>query len=76
VKKWHGHEKELARVHAEKFRKVAEGFASGDFDVGNVTVGKAIGLIHDLPKAGELINRTVAEVSTLFKKFAYLSIAA
>jgi nitronate monooxygenase len=76
VKKWHGHEKELARVRAEEFKRVKEAFGSGDFDVGNVTVGESIGLVHDLPKAGDLINRIAAEASALFKKFAPLSVAA
>lgn len=76
VKKWHGHEKELEQVRTEELKKVREAFGSGNFDVGNVTVGEAIGLIHDLPKAGELINRITAEASTLFKKFAPLSAAA
>jgi hypothetical protein len=37
-----------------------------------ITVGEAIGLVHDLPKAGEFI----AETSASFKKFAPASITA
>jgi nitronate monooxygenase len=76
VEKWHGHEKELARVHAEELKKVQDGFASGDFEIGNVTVGEAIGLIHDLPKASDLINRITAEASALFRKFAPAPVVA
>jgi nitronate monooxygenase len=76
VEKWHGHEKELARVHAEEFKKVQEAFGSGDFDVGNVTVGEAIGLVHDIPKAADVINRIVAEAETRFAKFAPLHVPA
>ncbi|MBV8281960.1 MAG: nitronate monooxygenase [Candidatus Eremiobacteraeota bacterium] len=76
VEKWHGREKELAGVRAEELKKVQHAFASGDFDVGNVTVGEAIGLVHDIPKAGDLINRIVAEASARLVKFAPALIAA
>ena len=39
--------------------KYKAGLAEGDFDVVNVTVGEAIGLIHDLPLAKDLV-RTIA----------------
>jgi nitronate monooxygenase len=76
VKKWYGHETELARVREEELRKVEEAFGSGDFDVGNVTVGESIGLIHDIPKTADLINRIVAEASDRFRRFAPAAVAA
>ena len=36
--------------------------AAGDYDVANVTVGEAVGLIDDLPEAGELVRR-IAEAA-------------
>jgi nitronate monooxygenase len=76
VEKWHGHEKELALVHAEEFKKIREAFGSGNFDVGNVTVGEAIGLVRDIPKAADVINRIVAEAETRLAKFAPLHVLA
>jgi len=70
VEKWTGHEAELAHVHGDELRKVEEAVQADDFDTANITVGEAIGLVHDLPKAGDLINRIVAEAEAQFKKFA------
>jgi nitronate monooxygenase len=76
IEKWHGHEKELARVHGEELSKVEEAAKSDDLDTANVTVGESIGLIHDIPKAADLINRMVAQASNRFTQFAQASVAA
>jgi nitronate monooxygenase len=76
IEKWQGHEKELARVHGDELRKVEEALKADDFDTANVTVGESIGLIHDIPKAADLINRTVAEASARLAKFAPASVVA
>jgi nitronate monooxygenase len=70
VAKWHGHEKDLARVQKEELERVEKAWASGDFETANMTVGEGIGLIHDIPRAADLIDRVVAEASALLKKFA------
>jgi nitronate monooxygenase len=36
-------------------------YESGDYETANVTVGESIGLVHDIPKAGELVRRISAE---------------
>ncbi len=36
-------------------------YDAGDYDVANVTVGEAVGLIHDVPRAAELVGRIAAE---------------
>ena len=33
----------------------------GDYDIANVTVGESIGMIHDLPHAGDVVRRVVDE---------------
>jgi nitronate monooxygenase len=76
VEKWHGHEKELGRVHEDELRKVANAATSGDFETANVTVGESVGLVHDIPGAAEVVDRVVAEASALFKKFAPVPTAA
>ena len=73
VEKWHGHEDELWRVRAEEFTKVEQALATDDYDVANMTVGEAIGLLHDVPTAGDVINRTIAEAAAAFKKCAPLA---
>jgi nitronate monooxygenase len=49
VSKWHGYEADLARARTEELEKVREAATSGDFETANVTVGEAIGLLHDIP---------------------------
>jgi nitronate monooxygenase len=70
IEKWQGRENELAQVHGEELRKVEEAEKSDDFEIANVTVGETIGLVHDIPKAGDLIHRIVAEASDRLMKFA------
>ena len=70
IQKWLGREKELAQVHGEELRKVEGAQKSGDFETANVTVGETIGLVHDIPKVGDLINRIVAEASDRLMRFA------
>jgi nitronate monooxygenase len=76
VAKWTGHEKDLARVHGDELRKVEQALGSDDFETANVTVGESIGLVHDIPKAADLINRVVAEAADRFAKFAPESLPA
>jgi hypothetical protein len=49
--------------------------STGDFETANVTVGEFVGLDHDLARAGEVIDRVVAEASALFRKFAPVEVA-
>ena len=61
IETWHGREDELRALKGEQREAVEEADRSGNYDVANVTVGEAIGLIHDLPPAGELVERLAAE---------------
>ncbi len=61
IETWHGREDELRALAGEKREAVEAADRSGDFDVSNVTVGEAIGLVQDLPPAGELVERLVTE---------------
>ncbi len=58
---WHGREDELRALAGETRESVEAADQSGDYDVSNVTVGEAIGLVQDLPPAAELVERLVAE---------------
>ena len=76
IEKWSGREKELADVRAAEIRKIEDAQQTDDFETANVTVGETIGLVHDIPKAGDLINRIVAEASYRLMKFASALAAA
>lgn len=58
---WHGREDELRTLAGEERKAVEAADQSGDYDRSNVTVGEAIGLVRDLPPAGELVERLAAD---------------
>jgi len=41
--------------------------AAGDFDTAAVIAGEAAGLIHDIPRAGQVIDRMVREAAELLR---------
>jgi nitronate monooxygenase len=58
---WIGHEAEL-EAHADMVgRGYAEARERGDFDLAAVIAGEACALIYDVPRAGEIVERVVAE---------------
>ena len=61
IDNWHGREDELRALAGEERNAVEAADKTGDYDVSNVTVGEAIGLIQDLPPAGELVERLAAD---------------
>src|SRR5712675_520801 len=46
---------------ADELAKVEAASRVGDYDIANVTVGESIGMIHDLPHAGDVVRRVVDE---------------
>jgi nitronate monooxygenase len=62
---WLGREAELAAQAEEVARDYAAARARGDFDVAGVIAGEACGLIHDIPTAGEIVQRIVADSQRL-----------
>ena len=61
IERWHGRERELLAIRGEELPKVTEAWDGDDFETANVTVGEGIGLIDDLPDAGEIVRRTVRQ---------------
>ncbi len=60
---WRGREGDLLqRLDAEATR-YAEAAARGDFDIAAVIAGEAVDMIHDIPPAGEVVQRIVEEAS-------------
>jgi nitronate monooxygenase len=67
VERWLGREDELEAEAEEVARDYAAARERGDFDVAGVIAGEACALIHDIPPAGEIVERIVAEAERLFQ---------
>jgi nitronate monooxygenase len=39
--------------------------AAGDFDIAAVIAGEAVGLVHDIPKAAEIVDRIVSQAEQI-----------
>ena len=50
--------------------KVEAASRVGDFDIANVTVGESIGMIHDLPHAGDVVRRVIDEAAERLARYA------
>lgn len=64
TERWLGREQELMR-RADVLADFATARESGDFDMAPVIAGEAVGLIHDIPTAKEIVLRTAAEAERL-----------
>ena len=58
--RWHGREEELLAGLATIRTDFEEAQRSGDYSKANVYAGQAVGLVRDLPSAGELVERLSA----------------
>jgi nitronate monooxygenase len=65
VERWLGREDELEEKAEEVARDYAAAREREDFDVAGVIAGEACTLIHDIPPAGEIVERIVAEAERL-----------
>jgi nitronate monooxygenase len=70
VEKWHDREADLARVREAELARVEEAIKMDDYDIANMTVGESVGLVRDVPTAGEVIERVIAEAAARLEKFA------
>ncbi|MDJ1159412.1 nitronate monooxygenase [Chelatococcus sp. SYSU_G07232] len=70
VARWHGREAELAAAIEEEAPRYAAASASGDAEGAGIVVGEATGLIADVPPAGEIVTRIVAEAEALLARRA------
>jgi len=65
ARRWMGREVELM----QNVREVAAGYAAakaaGNFDVAAVIAGEAVGLIHDIPPAAEIVHRIAGEAEQI-----------
>lgn len=67
---WENRVDELARQPQAARADYDAGVQAGDFSRAHATVGEAVGLIHDLPAAGALIDRISAQTRQQLQRFA------
>lgn len=65
---WEGRLDELSQQPAAARSDYDAGVAAGDFTRAHATVGEAVGLVRDIPAAGELIQRITADATDLLRK--------
>ena len=70
IARWAGREAELKAVIGTEAPAYREAFMAGDPDKAAVIFGEAAGLIADIPAAGEIVERMVAEAATLLGRAA------
>ncbi len=65
ARRWMGREVELMQNVGAVAAEYAAARAAGDFDIAAVIAGEAVGLIHDIPPAGEIVDRIVTEAGQI-----------
>ncbi|MBB4382773.1 nitronate monooxygenase [Bradyrhizobium sp. Rc3b] len=65
ARRWSGREVELMQNVAGVAADYAAAKAAGNFDVAAVIAGEAVGLIHDIPPAAEIVERIAIEAGQL-----------
>lgn len=67
IERWAGREWELRARQPEAFADLQRAAAAGDADNASLLIGQDAGLIRDIPAAGALVERIVAEAEALLK---------
>jgi nitronate monooxygenase len=72
VDKWHGHENALsdAAIKVSETERYWAAFSSGDADNAGVFMGEAVGLIHDVRPAAQIIQQMAAQAHGLLRNTA------
>jgi nitronate monooxygenase len=65
ARRWMGREVELMQNVQTVAAEYAAARAAGNFDIAAVIAGEAVGLIHDIPPAGEIVDRIVTEAGQI-----------
>ena len=68
LQRWLGREDEMTAAGDEVAREYAAARERRDFDTAAVIAGEASGLIHDVPPAGEIVGRVMAEAERLLTR--------
>jgi nitronate monooxygenase len=67
ARRWAGRELELLQNVKSVAAEYADARAAGNFDIAAVIAGEAVGLIHDIPPAAEIVDRIVAEADQILQ---------
>ena len=67
IERWAGREWELRARQPEVAAALERARETGDADNASLLIGQDAGLIHDIPSAGEIVERIVAEAEALLK---------
>jgi len=67
IERWAGREWELRARQPEMAAALARARETGDADNASLLIGQDAGLIHDIPPAGEIVERIVAEAEALLR---------
>ncbi|HWZ38889.1 MAG TPA: nitronate monooxygenase [Bradyrhizobium sp.] len=65
ARRWMGREVELMQNVRVVAAEYAAAKAAGNFEIAAVIAGEAVGLIHDIPKAGEIVERITTEAGQI-----------
>ena len=65
ARRWIGREVELLQNVNKVAAEYAAAKAAGNFDIAAVIAGEAVGLIHDIPPAAEIVDRIVTEAEQI-----------
>src|SRR5690349_17241395 len=65
ARRWMGREVELLQNVQTVAAEYAAAKAAGNFDIAAVIAGEAVGLIHDIPPAAEIVGRIVTEAEQI-----------
>lgn len=65
ARRWMGREVELMQNIEAVAAEYAAARAAGNFDIAAVIAGEAVGLIHDIPPAAEIVDRIVTEADQI-----------
>ena len=65
ARRWMGREVELLQNVNAVAAEYDAAWAEGNFDIAAVIAGEAVGLIHDIPPAAEIIDRIVTEADQI-----------
>jgi nitronate monooxygenase len=66
-RRWTGREVELLQNVNAVAAEYAAAKAAGNFEIAAVIAGEAVGLIHDIPPAAEIVERIVGEADQILR---------
>ncbi|MEP6838992.1 MAG: nitronate monooxygenase [Bradyrhizobium sp.] len=76
ARRWMGREVELLQNVKAVAADYAAANAAGNFDIAAVIAGEAVGLIHDIPPAAEIVDRIVTEADQILNGRRNSSVAS